>query len=90
MANDFKNGVAYYVKYVVDPEKYFVGFPEGKARCLSCDACYSDSLGRPRCRLAQNRIIEQPLAYPELPEFCVLTATGEIIGTPPEKAKGAK
>jgi len=89
MVNEFKNGVSFYVKYVVDPDKFSVAFPEGVTRCASCEGCYSDSLGRPRCRLAGGRIIEQPLYLPELPDFCVLIPTGEIIGTPP-KEKGDK
>ena len=87
MASDFKKGVSFYTKYTVDPDKFSVYFPEGVTRCASCESAYSDSLGRPRCRLAGGRIIEQPLYMPELPDFCVLTPTGEIIGTPP-KSKG--
>lgn len=85
MANEFKNGVSYYVKHIVDPDKFSIYFPEGVTRCTSCKMSYSDSLGRPRCRLSDGRIIEQPLYYPELPDFCPLIPTGEIIGDIPKK-----
>lgn len=83
--NEFKKGVSYYIKYVIDPDKFSIAFPEGITRCASCKLAYSDSLGRPRCRLSDGRIIEQPLYLPELPDFCLLIPTGEIIGTKPEQ-----
>ena len=78
MTNEFKNGVERFSVWAVDPEKFTVKFPEGIARCGSCPLAYSDSLGRPRCRLT-NEIIEPPIYYPELPDFCPLIPTGEII-----------
>lgn len=78
MANEFKNGVGWFALYAVDPAKFTVKFPEGVARCGSCEMAYSDSLGRPRCRFS-GRIIELPVYYPELPDFCPLIPTGETI-----------
>lgn len=91
MASDFKNGVSFYAKYAIDPDKFSINFPEGITRCASCDGAYSDTLGRARCRFSKaHSIIEQPLNYPELPDFCPLIPTGEIIGTKPKSARGAK
>lgn len=84
MAENFKNGVKWYAVYVVDPEMFSVKFPEGVVRCGSCPMAYSDSLGRARCRFT-GEIIETPIYYPELPDFCPLDSTGEIVGTSPKK-----
>lgn len=78
MANEFKSGVDWFAIFAVDPEKYTVKFPEGVARCGSCPMAYSDSLGRARCRFS-GEIIEPPIYYPELPDFCPLAPTGEVI-----------
>jgi len=82
--NEFKNGVNWYAIYAINPEKCNVKFPEGKISCGRCEQAYADSLGRPKCRLAQ-RLIDQPLYYPELPSFCPLEPTGEIIGNQPKE-----
>jgi len=81
---DFKNGVQWYAKFMVDPDKFAVFFPEGKVCCGYCQMAYADGLNRPVCRFTR-RIIEQPLFSENLPESCVLSATGEYTGTPPKK-----
>ena len=91
---EFKDGVSFYSVFSIDPEKYTVKFPEGYTCCGYCPMAYSDRLSRPRCR-ANDDFITHPLYAPFLPEFCVLTDTGEIIGEPPKngtegKEKGAK
>ena len=86
MANEFKNGVLWFTKGTANIQ---VNFPEDKVMCQYCPFCRSENdLKRFWCRLT-NTMIYNPF-IPELPENCPVEFTGEIIGTPPENAKGAK
>lgn len=81
MANDFKNGVAYFTKAVAS---LTVHFPEDKVMCSHCDFCYSEGdLKRFRCRITHDEIYNP--FYPGLPETCPFDLTGEVTGTPPRK-----
>ena len=86
---EFKEGVRFYSVFAIDPDKYTIKFPEGYACCGYCPMAYSDRLNRPRCRVNDD-FITHPLYAPFLPEFCVLTDTGEIIGEPPENGTEGK
>lgn len=75
MADNFKNGVRWYTRFTVD-----VFFPENKVSCRNCIfLCNDYGLNRCRCRMTE-RIVYAP-DYPELPDFCPLQTTGEIVGT---------
>lgn len=86
MANEFKNGVLWFTKGTANIQ---VNFPEDKVACQYCPFCRSENdLKRFWCRLT-NTMIYNPF-IPELPENCPVEFTGEIIGTKPKNAKGAK
>ena len=84
MTNDFKSGVPYFTMAEIRVE---VAFPEDKVKCRYCPFCRSESdLGRFWCRI-MNIMLYNP-DYPELPEGCPPTLTGEIHGTAPKYKKG--
>lgn len=84
MANDFKNGIAYFTEGIASVP---VHFPEDRVSCHYCQFCRTESdLNRFWCRLTNNMIYNPNVQ--ELPEFCPVELTGEIRGTVPKYKKG--
>lgn len=81
MAEEFKNGVSWFLKGKPDID---VWFPEGKTQCHYCPFCRAESdLKRYWCRLT-NQMIYNPYQA-ELPDYCPIVITGEIRGKKEEK-----
>jgi hypothetical protein len=77
MAENFKNGVQWFTKGIIEVAVYF---PEGQIKCQNCRYCRAESdLKRFWCKLTEQ-MVYNPFCS-ELPENCPVKITGEIIGT---------